>query len=112
MSEIHFALEGRIYRSEIDRSGAKELAQKFRDIVEDIAKADLPDELHTVLVARSMKMAAILDHYYAFGSKELRSELEGLIGAIRLAAPKSTPKSKGVFKAIAGLGSGPIEFSS
>jgi hypothetical protein len=103
LTNIHLALTGHVVRKNVERVEAETLASRFRKIAERIVDEDLPESLKRSLVKRTLKMASILDHYYAFGSDDLQEELEGLVGAMVVSPPPQGSKVAKLYKDLAGL---------
>lgn len=108
LMNIHLALTGHVERNNVERVEAETLAEKFRAIAKEIHAEDLPESLKRAFLKRALKMASILDHYYAFGPEDMQDELVGLVGALVVTAPKDGAASKGLYKkltklAVAGL---------
>ncbi len=103
LTNIHLALTGHISTPSIERIEAENLAEQFREIAGRIEDDDLPDSLKRALLKRTLKMASILDHYYAFGPEDLQDELEGLVGAMVVSPPPKGSKAAKLYKDLAAL---------
>lgn len=103
LTTVHLALTGHIIRPSVERAEAEGLAEKFREIAQRIKTEDLPESLRNSFLKRTLKMAAILDHYYAFGPDDLQSELEGLVGAMVVSPPPKGSTARSLYKELAAL---------
>jgi len=103
LMNIHLALTGHVVRNSIERVEAESLAERFRAIAEQIENEDLPESLKRSFLKRTLKMASILDHYYAFGPDDLQEELEGLVGAMVVSPPPEGSKIAKLYKELAAL---------
>jgi len=103
LTNIHLALTGHISQQNVERVEAENLAEKFREIAGRIENEDLPKSLKRSLLKRTLKMASILDHYYAFGPEDLQEELEGLVGAMVVSPPPKGSKVARLYKDLAAL---------
>ncbi|APX15092.1 hypothetical protein BWR17_03995 [Phaeobacter inhibens] len=102
LTNLHLALTGHIERPVLQKD-AKDLAEKFRDIRDEILHADFPESLKRTLLKRTEQIASILEHYYAFGSQKLQEELQGLVGALVVNPPAKNSKTVPLFQHIIGL---------
>tara|TARA_B100002003_G_scaffold247942_2_gene280525 strand:+ start:1731 stop:2498 length:768 start_codon:yes stop_codon:yes gene_type:complete len=103
LMNIHLALTGHVVRGSVERTEAENLAQRFRQVAKQIQHEDLPEALKRSLLKRTLKMASILDHYYAFGPDNLQEELEGLVGAMVVSPPPQGSRVAALYKELARL---------
>lgn len=71
LTNVHLALTGHVSRDNIEREEAESLAESFRSLAVKIKNERLPESLKHSILKRTLKMASILDHYYAFGPDDL-----------------------------------------
>ncbi len=103
LMNIHLALTGHVVRDNVERSQAESLAEQFRNIASRIQDQDLPESLKRSFLKRTLKMASILDNYYAFGPDDLQEELEGLVGAMVVSPPPQDSKIRKLYRELAAL---------
>lgn len=102
LTNLHLELMGKIERPLLDAK-ADELAQQFSDIRDEVLGAELPDSVKLAIVKRTDQIAAILRHYYAFGSRYLQDEIHGLVGALVVHRGEVTGKTQGLYGRLATL---------
>jgi len=96
---VHLALIA--YAPSIDIDNAtKGLADQFRSIREELKDADVPVQLKDVLMRRITQIISALEHYSIFGGRELKGEIEALLGKIAVHHTTSTAGAKHVYKRI------------
>ncbi|MEP1199710.1 hypothetical protein [Tateyamaria sp.] len=103
LTNVHLALTGHVVAGSVDRFEAESLAEQFRAVAGRIKNEDMPVSLKNSLLKRTLKMASILEHYYAFGPDNLQEELEGLVGAMVVSPPPQSSKVAKLYKELAAL---------
>ncbi len=81
LMNVHMALSGHVIRVQLD-SNALEIASDARSLASAVVASDLPDRLKYTLSKRLVQVAATIEHFGLFGSRELEEELEALLGTI------------------------------
>ena len=100
LMNLHIALADHVDRPNLSND-AKELAEKFASIREEVVQSQLPESLKNVLFKRTNQICSILEHYYAFGAEALEEELESLIGALVVSAPANKSKAASLYTKLA-----------
>jgi hypothetical protein len=97
LMHINMALHGKTRAVEFDPE-AKNLAEDFRVMREDVLSSDLPDRAKSMLISRINQIAAVLDHLAFFGVEDLERELANLAGALVFQKPAISRTSPGLGK--------------
>ncbi|WP_152563398.1 hypothetical protein [Ruegeria halocynthiae] len=102
LTHLHMAMSGHITRVSTFPE-AEELAQEFRDIREKIAEQDFPDSIRDALFSRVTQIISMLDKVYFYGTDGIADELNGLVGAIVINAPKTAADTRPFWKDLVNL---------
>ncbi|WP_181247686.1 hypothetical protein [Cereibacter changlensis] len=101
LSTIDHELSGRVEFIDISRE-AKELANSFRSIRDEVDTSGIKPELKVVLLKRLSQIIAALENYYFFREDELADITAGLVGSLVLSRP-TDKESVAIYERVAGV---------
>ncbi|UWQ35410.1 hypothetical protein K3555_22345 (plasmid) [Leisingera sp. M527] len=97
LTHLHMTMSGHVTR-EVNLPEAKDLADEFRALRDQVMELKIPEPVRNALYARMSQTIAMLENVYFFGMDSMHDELEALLGAVVLNNTNSKGEDAGFWR--------------